>query len=224
MTSFTRPYKDWNIKRPEVEPESAPTDVTLSLMCGLPRMNVCNPKGFLPFLVYVCAIGALPLCYQFGTYDITDNMDRGIIIGVSAAACVVLMLAKAVHQAVWYNMALFYHIGIEAYAVKLLLDNYEASVPETEQVLSLIAVCVIIAHLVPFLLVDRASVLSLLATAGVLVNVSAFVFVEGGDSLDLIAPSALNLLAFTLAFRECESLSMLSQLRIALKDRMCLLC
>ena len=219
MTSFVKPYKNWNSKRPEVDLEATPADVTL------PRMNcVCMPKGFLPFLVYVCAIGALPLCYEFLSYDITDNMDRGVIIGVSAAACVVFMLATAVHQAVWYNMALFYHIGIETHAVKLLLDNYDASVPEVEQILSLIAACVIISHLVLFLFVDRASVLALVATAGVLVNVSAFVFVEGGEELLVVGSSALNLLAFTLAFRECESLSIVSQLSIALKDRQCLSC
>lgn len=224
MTSFTKPngktMKPRSHVAVEIEEERKPT---FSLMCGMP----CAPRlpsGFIAFLVYSLCVGALPILFEFCSYDLDDTHVKYVFMGLGAAACLVLMLATSVHEAIWYNLVLFYHIGVEANAVEDLLDYSEDLVrTREEETLSMVALCTIIVHLVPFLFVDRACVLVLLATAGVLVNVSALIYVDEED-LFKVSTSSLMLLGAVLAFRNVESLSMFSQFRAGLRNRVCLIC
>jgi hypothetical protein len=205
-----------------VVPAPAPVEHTMT-------MPTCRTiKGFLPTLAYsALAIMAPLLLFIVGGYDFTDDVTRGMTIGLSALAAGIIIYAD--NCIVWYNIALFFHTGLEVYIIKEGLDY--ASHDDTSDAgmaLSLAGSIVIIVHLIPFFLVDSKGLLTLLAAAGVVVNTAMFVFVKPGEETKLLltSASAVALLAITLLVIGINQAtpSMLTLLRGALAEGTWLTC
>jgi hypothetical protein len=156
--------------------------------------------------------------------DFTDDTVQGLLIGGSALAGLVVVLAN--DCCCWYNMMLFFHIGIETKVIDSAFSYYgRDSTDATGQALSLTAAIVIILHLVPFLLSDRIMFLSLLAYVGVVVNVATVVFVNT-DLLFIVFSSSLVLLSTTMLIGGiCEiRTSLLSLIMDSINKKMCITC
>lgn len=175
--------------------------------------NFSVPKGILPVLLYSAFFFMFPYLNAYVTYDFTDTMVRVSVIASSAIAVILILIAN--DCVAWYNMALIFHISNEVTVLDSLATYAQADGRhDSEMVLAWITFGVIIAHLVPFLVLDRPSILTLAAAAGVVVNTAALVFVDTG-SLLMVGFSSSVLLACVLliACIDCVRTSLLSQLR-----------
>ena len=184
--------------------------------------RVC--KGLLPVTLYSLVFLAFPLLDFYADIDYDDTTVRVLVIASSFLAATLVLLAN--DCVAWFNMALFFHVGVEATVLDKLATYAQASTTDTTgTALAWVAAAVILVHLVPFFLVDHAGVMTLLAFAGTIVNTSALVFVEPGMLL-LVGFSSVILLGLVLliASIECVRTSMLSQLRQAVKEGTWLLC
>lgn len=202
--------------------QSSTTSNTSKPTAGWCKVSV--PKGLLPVTLYSLFFLAFPLISHFVTYDFTDEIVRvGVIVASFLAATIILVANDCV---AWFNMALFFHLGVEITVLDTLITFAQASTTsDTGLVLAWTASAVIIIHLLPFFLLDHAGLLTLLAYAGVAVNASALVFVEP-TMLLLVGFSSTVLLACVLliAYIDCVRTSMLSQLRQALTEGTWLMC
>ena len=191
-----------------------------AISCRLPV-----PRGLVPTTLYSLFALAIPLLWFFmDPPDYTDNAVRGIVIGGSALAGLIVILAN--DCCCWYNMMLFFHIGIEAKVVDAAIAYSQlATTDGTGQALSITAAVVIIVHLLPFLLTDRIMLLSLLAYVGVVVNVATVVFIDT-TLLLIVLSSTLALLSTTMIIGGiCEiRTSMLSLIMDSVNKKMCLTC
>lgn len=202
-----------------VTPASLPVPSTASKPC---RMSVF--KGFLPLFVYSGLAVALSTTVLFGDIDFSDNVSRGLTIGAAAGSATAVILAN--NCATWYNLVLFFHIGIESKVIETAFTYAMADGTSTEgMALAYTAGAVIIVHLLPFLLIDHTGLLILLAYAGVVVNASLLVFVDT-TYLMLVVLSSLALLVMTLLIlaSKCHKPSMLNQFRCAMRDKTWLTC
>lgn len=158
-------------------------------------------KGFVPTLLFAALAGAVPILLDYVDYDFSDNVTRGVTIGLSAAAAVSIVYAN--DCVTWYNMALFFHTGVEVQVVHTAIAYARADTTTDEAMaLAIAGAAVVIVHLLPFYLVSRAGLLSFLAAAGVAVNTSIVVFLydlsASATPLLLVGASSLALLAITL--------------------------
>jgi hypothetical protein len=175
------------------------------------------PKGFLPTLIYSTFFLIFPILDEYAAYDYTTTLVR---VGVIAASVVAATLLVAANDCVaWFNMVLFFYIGVEVTvldAIKSYAD--ETGREDSEKVLAWLAFGAIIFHLVPFLVVDYEKLLIVLASVGVVTNAAALVIVEPARLLVAsAASSALLLSVLLIACIECVQTSLLSQLKIALR-------
>lgn len=203
-------------------PPTSSTDVEAA---SPPRTSfVSVPKGFLPLLLYSSFFLVFPLLSEYMTYDFTTTEVRA---GTIAAATVgALILVGANDCVAWFNMGLFFHIGVEVGVLDAVMVYAQADTTSTEgMVLAWVAFGIILVHLVPFLLFDHRDLLTLLAFAGVIVNTSALVFIDPTRLL-LTASSSSLLLGLVLLIACIESChtSMLSQLREACSDGTWIVC
>ena len=191
------------------------------------------PRGFLPVLFYSLASVAVPVLYLYSRctlsgdtstdpgsgfdnmtalvcdtdalidIDYSDDMVRGVVIGLSVIAALALVYAN--DCCAWYNMLLFFHIGIEAKVVDVVFtEAFKDDTTDLAAGLYIFGACVVIVHLIPFLLTDHLMFLSLLAAAGVVANATLLVFASP-DLLLLASLSATTLLAMTMLIRGvCE--------------------
>jgi hypothetical protein len=171
------------------------------------------PKGILPVLLYSAYFFMFPYLNAYVTYDFSDTLIRVGVITSSVVAVILILIAN--DCVAWYNMALAFHIANEVTVLDSLETYARASGRhDSETVLAWITFGVIIAHLVPFLVLDHPSILTLSASAGVVVNTAALVFVDS-SSLLIVGFSSSVLLACVLliACIDCVRTSLLSQLR-----------
>lgn len=106
--------------------------------------------------------------YESGA-DYTDAGPRAmtLVFAVVGAGMVVLAPIQALQQAL-----LGFHVGVEAYVVERALRYAgDAGHKDHDRALAAVGAAVVIAHLIPFFLVDRRTLLMVLAFAGVVVNV-----------------------------------------------------
>jgi len=181
------------------------------------------PKGVAPVFLYATLALLLPLLSHYVTYDFDDDMTRAGIIVAGVAAPAIIILAN--DCVAWFNMALFFHIGIEVgvmdtLATFALRDNSTASgeLPEDhEKVFSWIAFATIALHLLPPLLADNAMLLTMVAAVGIPVNVISLLYLDT-DSLLLVSFSAGVYLGVVLliACSNCVRTSLRSQLMSAM--------
>lgn len=201
-----------------------PEDAKTSKATALPSM-ACKcpiPRGFLPTLVYSSLAAIVPLLWFYMTYDYTDTMVQGGVIALAAVAGLVVVLAN--DCCCWYNMALFFHAGVEVKVIDTALA-FSYSATGADKTWSMVAAITIIVHLVPFLVTDRTLLLSFLAYAGVVVNACTLVYLDSSLLL-LVGASSLSLLSSTMVIGGiCEiRTSMLSLLQDAIKNRMFITC
>ena len=189
------------------------------------KSKYCSvPKGLIPTILYSLFFISFPLLSHFTSIDFGDTEVRVAVIASSFVASVIILLAN--DCVAWFNMALFFHLGIEITVIDTLVDYIDApTTNDTGTALAWVAVAVIAIHLLPFFTMDHSSLLTLLASAGVVVNTSALVFVEPSMLL-LTAFSAAVLLACVLliACIECVRTSLLSQLRQACTEGTWIVC
>jgi hypothetical protein len=187
------------------------------------KSMVSVPKGLIPTLIYSLFFITFPLVSYYETMDFTATEERVGVILCSVGAAAFIVLAN--DCVTWFNMALFFHLGVEITVLDTLIDYADATSGDAETALAWTAAAIIVLHLVPFFTLDHSGLLTLLAAAGVVVNASALVFVDS-DMLLLTGFSASVLLAAVLliACIDCVHTSLLSQLRQAVKEGTWLVC
>lgn len=177
------------------------------------RLSV--PKGFLPTLLYSAFFFIFPVLNDYVEYDYSDTLVRTSVIAASVLAPIIVVGAN--DCVAWFNMALAFHTGVEVIVVKKLLafnDNRDES--DEDMVLTWVAFAVIVGHLIPFFVADRAMWLGVFASAGIVANTVVNVVVDP-EMLLLTGFSSTVLLASVLliACIDCLKTSLLSQLRLA---------
>lgn len=215
-----RPVAPTHTPLPMTSSSSSDADPKRSLVCHLPV-----PRGFVPTLTYSLYALAIPILWFFvDPPDYTDNAIIGVTIGVSALTAFVVTLAN--DCCCWYNMMLFFHIGIESKVVDTALAYATAgTTSDHATALAITGVSVIILHLVPFLLLDSTMIMSLLAFAGVVVNTAVVVYTDSSLLLLVLASSSALLASTMIIGGVCEiRTSMLSLIKDAVSRRMCLTC
>ena len=204
-------------------PAPASSDQRLGLTCTVPR-------GLVPTLGYSFVALAIPLLFFFTTPDYTKDEVVGVTIGASALAGLVVIVAN--DCCCWYNMMLFFHIGVEAKVVDLALAFANSATSEQgsgdddrNAVLAITAAVVVIVHLIPFLITDRLVPLVLLAYVGVVVNTATVVYISP-DHLLLVASSSLALLSTTMIIGGiCEIRTSVASLLVdAMANKKCITC
>ena len=190
------------------------------------------PKGFVPLLLYSLAFCAIPLVTYFGGERGLARTSMGAQVAtVVGSALVALVVLCANDCVVWFNLVLFFHLGIEIIVTDKVVDYaLLADTPTEGKVLGWVAVAVIGTHLLPFFLVDHRGLLAMLAAAGVVVNAAALAYVapgETGSGEDLVSGDSYLLLltgfsstvllgcVLMINYIDCAGTSMLSQLKQA---------
>ena len=199
-------------------PVPAPSSKSRGMTCSVPR-------GLIPTFVYSGIALILPVLFFYVSYDVTSNVTKGVTVGLASLAALAIVLAN--DCCCWYNMILFFHIGLEVKVVDIGIAFARAVTTSGDHMgLAITGVTVVIVHLIPFLLTDRLMLLALLAFAGVIVNVSMLVFLEQTSLVILVGASALVLLATTMIIGGvCDiKTSMLSLVRSAFAEQKFITC
>jgi hypothetical protein len=221
---------DHNSARPGEMPAKT-TTIAIPTTVATPAAKVSSisvPKGFLPLFFYAAAFLLAPILYEYVDYTWTDSTTRAALIVVSVAYALSVVFAN--DCVAWFNMVLFFHIGIEVKVLEILMDFARlTTTTDGDEVLAWTGFVVIIVHLIPFLLVDNTMFLTLLAVAGVIVNAAVLVYLTDASTdahLLLTGFSSVSLLGTTLCISGvCDvSTSMLTALRKAMTDGTWLTC
>lgn len=221
---------DHNSARPGEIPVKT-TTVAIPTTVAAPTAKVSPisvPKGFLPLFFYAAVFLLAPVLYEYVDYTWTDSTTRAALIAVSAAYALSVVFAN--DCVAWFNMVLFFHIGIEVKVLEILMDFARlTTTADGDEILAWTGFVVIIVHLIPFLLVDNTMFLTLLAVAGVIVNAAVLVYLTDASTdlrLLLAGFSSVSLLGTTLCISGvCDvSTSMLTALRKAMTDGTWLTC
>lgn len=189
----------------------------------LPALSMSVPRGFLPLLFYAASAMLFPLIYFYVSLDFSDDVVRALAIGASGVLGLMLVLAN--DCCTWYNMALFFHTGIEVVVLDQTMDYIDLSTTsDTGKVLAWIGFATVIVHLIPFFVIDRPRLLTLLALVGVPVNAALTVYTQPLTALPvyyvLVTLSSTGLLLVTSIVLGIDghAPSMLTKLRCALRD------
>lgn len=185
------------------------------------------PKGFLPTLFFSLFFLSIPLALLFQPWEMADSTAMSTrVLTVGAATLGGLFVILANECVAWFNMALFFHIGVEIKVLQTLADFAQhTDTLSGDSTLGWIAFIVILVHLLPFLVSDRLGLLTLLAYVGLVVNTIAVLYTDY-PSLLLVSLSSGMLLGSTLLIAgiDCIDTSILSTLRKAMKDNTWLVC
>lgn len=197
-------------------PLPAPAAVSQSrggLAC--PKMTVF--RGFVPLLLYSSIFASLPLIYEYVDIDYANDGVRTGVITLSSTVATIVVMAN--DCAAWFNMALFFHVGVEVRVLDVLMEvARRPSTSDADEALAWSAFAVILVHLIPFFLLDHAAFLTVLAFAGVVVNAAALVVVQP-ELLLLTGLSSTVLLGATLCIcaRQRVCCSLFHNLRSAMQ-------
>ena len=139
--------------------------------------KIPSPTGVLAVLFYAIYAGLLPMLYFFVDLDYTDNVTRGVVVGMVTLLPAFILLANDL--CTWFNMALFMHLATE---IDLLVSTItyatESATPEADMIWSWIGAAIVLVHLVPFVFFDHKRLNVFLAAVGVPVNVAIEVFLD----------------------------------------------
>jgi hypothetical protein len=184
------------------------------------------PKGFAPTLLFSAFFLSLPIVYfyecQERTFEIgsgeldtcfNSDWDKALTVVLSFLAALCITIAN--DCVAWFNMMLFFHIGVEVYVLdKLYAFADDPARTDVGMVFAWVGFGTVIVHLIPFLIADHAKLLIFLAFVGMWVNTWIAVFMDTGFILITGLSSGMLLLATLLiACIDCVKTSMLSQLR-----------
>ena len=212
---------DGKPRRSRAPPATLPPPATAA---AGPACGFAVPRGLLPVLIYAGLAFALPFLALYVDIDYANAGNRAGAIAVSAG--VALIVAYANCCCCWYNMMLFFHTALEVKVVELaLVFAYAADTSATDAGLAITAAVVVIAHVVPFFLIDRVIPLAILAGAGIVVNTAVLVHLDT-ELLLLVSASSVALLVMTLIIvGVCETrTSILSLLLEAIRSGDCIKC
>jgi hypothetical protein len=199
------------------------------------KAKVAVLKGFFPLFLFSAFSVAGPLL-SFYLEDVERTYVQHKIFTIGLASLAAILFVVANDCIVWFNMAYFFHIGIEVrvldLAIRYAMDD---GTPTEGVVLGWVAIGATLLHLIPPLVFDHPLLLTLVAFAGVPVNASLLAFVEtsslpffvAADSIMLLAIySSLVFLAAVLliACAECGATSMLTNFRNACRTGKWLVC
>ena len=210
--------------KPPAKPATLPAPATAPAAPLSARYGLAVPRGLLPTLVYAGLAFVVPFLTFYGTFDFSSAGTQAATVALSAVAALVVLYANCC--TCWFNMMLFFHIALEVRVVDVALTfAYAEGTSANAAALAITGAVVVIAHLVPFLLVDRVAPLSVLAAAGVVVNSALLVYITAQPPL-LVGASATALLAFTLVIGGvCEvRTSLLTLLLEAVRTGDCIKC
>jgi hypothetical protein len=210
------------VRVPRGLPQAAP--VTAPKKSMIPSMVMGVPRGLVPTLTYSLFAFLAPLLFLYMDYDFTTDTAKGITIGLSAIAAVVVVLAN--DCCCWYNMMLAFHTALEVKVIdKTLTFAYASGTSDGDMALAIVGAIIVIVHLVPFYVSDRLMLLGVLAFAGVIVNATLLVFLDSSMLL-LVGASSLALLAVTMIISGvCEiKTSLLSLIRESVIAKKCITC
>jgi hypothetical protein len=221
------------LKPPGEEILPVPSTTRSLLQRWVPDTKMVS-SGIVKTFAFSSVALVFPLLFFYNKeLDVHRDFARGGVIG--GAALLALALVVANDCKIWYNMALFFHIGIETKVLHVAYDYATASsTGTTAEALAWVGFGVVIAHLLPFLFFDHAKLLVLLAAVGVPVNAALLLFtfpkydvdqhVAGVDLFVVMSPlllviaSSSGFLAVTLhTVGRCgEAPSMLATLRASM--------
>lgn len=141
------------------------------------KMTTCSLKGFFPLMLFSSLLLSVPIVVAYADLDYSDAATRGAVVATPVLVVLATLLANDL--VVWFNMVLFFHLGMEVQVLDVLMDfARESGTSDAHSALAWTAFVVVILHLVPFFLVDQSKVLCALASAGVVVNAVALLYVS----------------------------------------------
>lgn len=202
-----RRFNDHNATRGRAPPKPAPLPVVFQeeppcRRSWITRYTPPMPSTFLPLLLYSALALATPLVYTYVEYDLTDTVTRGVVIGASAVIALALLASRTAPAL--FNIALFFHVGIETHVIDTTLTfAYADDTEQAHMVLAVVSAVVIAAHLIPFLVSDNFFVLTFFAYVGIVVNTAIAIFLLPSELL-MISSSATALLAAVLLVAKLE--------------------
>lgn len=203
-------------------PQAAPAPAPKKSM--IPSMVMGVPRGLVPTLTYSLFAFLVPFLFLYMDYDFTTDTAKGVTIGLSAIAAIVMVLAN--DCCCWYNMMLAFHTALEVKVIdKTLTFAYATGTSDGDMALAIVGAIIVIVHLIPFYVSDRLMLLGVLAFAGVIVNATLLVFLDSSMLL-LVGASSLALLAITMIISGvCEiKTSLLSLIRESVIAKKCITC
>ena len=182
------------------------------------------PRGLIPTLAYSATAFLIPILFLYMSYDFTDEVTRGVTIGVAAIAATAIVYANCC--CCWFNMVLFFHAAVEVRVVNTALTfAYADDTSDKDMALAIVGASIVIAHLVPFLLIDNVTPLAILAYAGVVLNAAINVYLDSSRLLLVGGTSAALLGSVMVIGGICEvKTSMLSLIRESIVARKCITC
>ena len=203
-------------------PQAAPAPAPKKSM--IPSMVMGVPRGLVPTLTYSLFAFLVPFLFMYMDYDFTTDAAKGVTIGLSAIAAIIMVLAN--DCCCWYNMMLAFHTALEVKVIdKTLTFAYASGTSDGDMALAIVGAIIVIVHLIPFYVSDRLMLLGVLAFAGVIVNATLLVFLDSSMLL-LVGASSLALLAITMIISGvCEiKTSLLSLIRESVIAKKCITC
>lgn len=210
------------VRVPRGLPQAAPAPPPAKSM--IPSMVMGVPRGLIPTLTYSLFAFFVPFLFLYVDYDFTTDVAKGVTIGLSAIAAIVMVLAN--DCCCWYNMMLAFHTALEVKVIDTTLTfAYASGTSDGDMALAIVGAVVVIVHLIPFYVSDRLMLLGVLAFAGVIVNATILVFLDSSMLL-LVGSSSLALLAVTMIISGvCEiKTSLLSLIRESVLAKKCITC
>ncbi len=190
----------------------------------IPSMVMGVPRGLIPTLTYSLLAFLAPFLFLYMDYDFTTDTAKGVTIGLSAIAAIVMVLAN--DCCCWYNMMLAFHTAVEVKVIDTAFTfAYANDTSDGDMALAIVGAVVVIVHLIPFYVSDRLALLGVLAVTGVIVNATILVFLDSSMLL-LVGASSLALLAITMIISGvCEiKTSLLSLIRESVNAKKCITC
>lgn len=176
------------------------------------------PKGFLPVLVHSGMALALSLVLMFANLVYTSNAVRGVLVGASIGTPFALAFANDV--IVWYNLVLFFDIGVQSKLVQHTIEYSQGSERSDIHIfLSIAGISLIVAHLCLLLLTNRRMIVTTLTMTSVSVSSITALYVVP-DLFPLVFLTSNSMLLMVLFATGCckEEVAILSLLHKAMHE------
>lgn len=205
------------------QPSRSAPPLPVTLPQARSKMPLYVPKGVVAVSVYAAYFLYLPLAFYYMNCDYSSVAERTLAISAAGIAGTAIVLAN--DCVAWFNMVLFFHIGMEVQMLDLL-GQYAKDGSDEDKVFAWSAFALIAVHLVPFLCVDHFGTLVSLAYVGLVVNVAAVVFVAPATFMIPIGLSSAALLVVSLLIGgiDCVNTSIGSQIASACRRGVFLTC
>lgn len=192
--------------------------------CGF-KLSCPVPQGFLMTLLFLAASIGVPLVNFYGGVDYTNEMVPPFLTALSTLSAV-LLFALASTLPTFYNIVLGLYTGIEIRVIDAAFTYANATyTTQAGMVWSLIGGCVVILHLIPFYVTEKGMIVTSLAAVGIGVNTAITTYIEPALAFQAYSTGVAFLLtSLSVIGISCETCSLLSLLREAMKNGSFLTC